>query len=188
MIKKNVFVIFSFLLDSLCSPQYQTVSPANPPTDSIVKYLQQRFREEIFTRNLTANLFLKSEISMFALFLFSSFLRSSERRWNYYLFKIMIWRLLSLLLLKFSEVLTNQSLFNHSQKGNGFGIYLNHLKVPASLVCSLGFTIGIPLCGIARNCSRIARNCAEMRGVYRARNCVLVRSTGVGNPGALFDR
>ena len=35
---------------------------------------------------------------------------------------------------------------------------------------------------IARNCSRIARNCAPFFGVYRARNCAQVKSTCVGNP------
>ena len=45
---------------------------------------------------------------------------------------------------------------------------------------------------VARNCSRIACNCAELRGImrnyaqflgiYRARNCAQVKSTCVGNP------
>ena len=34
---------------------------------------------------------------------------------------------------------------------------------------------------ISRNCSRIARNCAELRGVYSARNCAQVKSISVGN-------
>ena len=35
---------------------------------------------------------------------------------------------------------------------------------------------------VACNCSRIARICAELRGVYSARNCAQVKSTCVGNP------
>ena len=40
-----------------------------------------------------------------------------------------------------------------------------------SVSMQLGFPIGIPLRGIARNCSRIARKSAELRGNYRVRNC-----------------
>ena len=45
-----------------------------------------------------------------------------------------------------------------------------------------GFPIGIPLRGIARNCSRIARNYAQFLGVYMARICAQVKSTCAGNP------
>ena len=54
----------------------------------------------------------------------------------------------------------------------------------------LGFPIGIPLRGIARNCADgiacnsfwIARNYPELRGVYRACNCAQLKFTCVGNP------
>jgi len=52
-----------------------------------------------------------------------------------------------------------------------------------SVSMQLGFPIGIPLRGIARNCSRIARNSAELRGNYRVRNCGPCNScNSVGNP------
>ena len=48
-----------------------------------------------------------------------------------------------------------------------------------------GFPIGIPLRRNASNCPRIAQNCAELHGNYRACNCVLVTSNCVGNHGRL---
>ena len=42
--------------------------------------------------------------------------------------------------------------------------------------------IRIPLRGIARNCSCIALNCAELREKYRACNSTQVKSTCVGYP------
>jgi len=44
-----------------------------------------------------------------------------------------------------------------------------------SLSMQLGFPIGIPLRGIARNCSRIARNSAELRGNCAIADPVIVR-------------
>ena len=44
---------------------------------------------------------------------------------------------------------------------------MNHKEV--------GFPIGIPL-------RAIVWNCAEFRGVYRARNCAQIKSNCVGNP------
>ena len=35
---------------------------------------------------------------------------------------------------------------------------------------------------VARNLAQLFTNCAELRGVYRARNCAQVKSTCVGNP------
>ena len=54
------------------------------------------------------------------------------------------------------------------------------------------------LIGNARSCAElraiavlelhaIVRNCAELRGVYRARNCTRVQSTCVGNPAEQFS-
>ena len=38
------------------------------------------------------------------------------------------------------------------------------------------------LCRIARNCSRISRNSAKLRGNFNARNCAQVKFTCIGNP------
>ena len=46
----------------------------------------------------------------------------------------------------------------------------------------LEFPIEIPWRTISRNCAQLFSNCAEFRGVYRARNCAQVKSTCVGNP------
>ena len=48
-----------------------------------------------------------------------------------------------------------------------------------------GFPIGIPLRRNESKCSRIAQNCAKLRGNYGACNCALVKSTCFGNLGRL---
>ena len=42
--------------------------------------------------------------------------------------------------------------------------------------CKVGFLIRNTLRGTARNCTLIVRNCTELRGVYRARNCAQVKT------------
>ena len=68
--------------------------------------------------------------------------------------------------------------------------FLTGLKLILKIISNsqIGFSIGIPLRGIAElrgtvfDLRAIVRNCTELCGVSRARNCAQVKSNCVGNP------